>query len=88
VPRDNRTIPLRNRLKSTLALTGETVASWARNKGHHESLVWMNLSGDRYSAQVRADLAAVLRTTVKKLDEEIGAIAAQRAEESTEKGAA
>ncbi len=63
--------PLRNRFKAALALAGGTVASWSRGKGHTESLVWMNLSGERYTAEIRADIATVLETTSEHLDEEI-----------------
>jgi len=77
--KNNRSVPpLRNRLKAALALEGKTVAAWARSKGHHESLVWMNLSGERLTPEIRTDLAAVLKLSVKKLDAEIAAIAAQR----------
>lgn len=63
--------PLRNRFKAALALLGSTVASWARGRGHTESLVWMNLSGERYNAEIRADIAEVLDTDVASLDAEI-----------------
>jgi hypothetical protein len=71
-------VPVRNRFKAALTLLpgedgrhGHTVASWARTLGHTESLVWMNLSGERYTPEIRADIAAVLGMAVEALDAEI-----------------
>ena len=63
--------PLRNRFKATLALAGETISSWARSKGHTESLVWMNLSGVRNNPEIRDDIAAELRMATDDLNAEI-----------------
>lgn len=69
---DNLPAPaLRNRFKSELALRGHTVASWARASGFTDSLVWMNLSGERTNDDIRDAIAAVLRTSRIALDAEI-----------------
>lgn len=73
MPRNNPRVPLRNRFKAALALKGESVASWARGNQQHESLVWMNLSGERHSPEIRAAIAAELGISPADLDAEIAA---------------
>lgn len=76
MPRNN--VPLRDRFRAAVALAGHNVASWAREKGHRDADVWNNLSGFRNMPAIRADIAALLNMSVKRLDAEIAALVAQR----------
>lgn len=65
--------PIRNRFKAALALQGDSVAAWARDKGFIESLVWMNLSGARRTPEIRAAIAVQLQMSPEAIDAEIDA---------------
>lgn len=57
-----------NRFKAVLILRGETVKGWARQRRFTESLVWMNLSGDRCTDDIRDAVAVELGISRRYMD--------------------
>lgn len=77
------TLSGRDRIKVLLAAQGFTVASWARDRGFHDSQVWMCISGTRPYPEIREALAEDLDKARTTID---GLIAGQSPEDGGDDG--
>lgn len=69
----------RDRIKVLLLAQGFTVAAWARERGFHDSQVWMCISGTRPYPEIREALAEDLGKARSTID---GLIAGQSPEDA------